>query len=271
MFSYSYIDNFSTDIVQLLLQPFHISPFDMQISIILYVFFRIAYFLQPLYLLFNWSYIHQVLPDFGQALWLTLKISSVGIIAAILVGAVCSVVIFYRILFFSQMAKAYVAFFRNTPLLLHLFFIYFGLPRALNITLSFETTALLGLSLLGGAYMAEAFRSGIEAVAKSQFESGQAIGLNRWQMARYIILPQAVSYCVPALGANCIFLFKETSVFTAIAGTDVTTIAINFISNDGHTNNNLLLLVMAYLVVIVPFIFVLSYVEKRVRRAEFGN
>lgn len=221
--------------------------------------------------MFSWSYIQQVLPSFEQALWLTLKISAVGIIASIFIGALCSIVIFYRIAVFSQLAKGYVAFFRNTPLLLHLFFIYFGLPRAFNITLSFETTALLGLSLLGGAYMAEAFRSGIEAVAKSQFESGQAIGLNRWQMVRYIILPQALSYCVPALGANCIFLFKETSVFTAIAGTDVTTIAINFISNGGPTNDNLLLLVLSYLVVIVPFIFILSYVEKRVRRAEFGN
>ncbi|MFD1261476.1 amino acid ABC transporter permease [Entomomonas asaccharolytica] len=221
--------------------------------------------------MFNWSYIHQVLPTFEHALWLTVKISAVGILAAIIIGAVCSIVIFYRITVVSAIAKGYVAFFRNTPLLLHLFFIYFGLPRAFKITLSFEVTALIGLSLLGGAYMAEAFRSGIEAVAKSQFESGQAIGLNRLQMIRYIVLPQAISYCVPALGANCIFLFKETSVFTAIAGTDITTIAINFISNDGHSNENLLLLVVAYLIVILPFILLLSYIEKRMRHAEFGN
>lgn len=220
---------------------------------------------------FNWSYIQQVLPTFEHALWLTVKISAVGILAAIVLGALCALVIFYKVTILSSIAKGYVAFFRNTPLLLHLFFIYFGLPRALNITLSFEVTALLGLSLLGGAYMAEAFRSGIEAVAKSQFESGQAIGLNRYQMIRYIILPQAISYCVPALGANCIFLFKETSVFTAIAGTDVTTIAINFISNDGHSNENLLLLVISYLSVILPFVILLSYIEKRMRHAEFGN
>ena len=219
----------------------------------------------------DFAYILKVLPSLEQALWLTLKISFFGIINATIIGVILSLVIFYRIMIVSNIAQAYVAFFRNTPLLLHLFFLYFGLPRAFGIVLSFETTALLGLSLLGGAYMAEAFKGGIEAVAQSQFDSGKALGLSRLQMIRYIILPQAFSYCIPALGANCIFLFKETSVFTAIAGTDITTVVVNYISNLGHTNENLLLLVIAYVIVILPFTFVLSYLEKRVRYAEFGS
>ena len=221
--------------------------------------------------MFSWSYIVDVLPSFEQALWLTLKISFIGILVALVIGALCSLAIFYRLPVYSRIARIYIAFFRNTPLLLHLFFIYFGFPRAFDIKLSFEATALIGLSLLGGAYMAEAFRSGLEAVSKSQLESGQAIGLSRWQMVRYLVFPQAFSYCLPALGANCIFLFKETSVFTAIAGTDITTVAINYISNQGHTNENLLLLVIAYLIVILPFVILLSYLERRVRYAEFGN
>lgn len=220
---------------------------------------------------FNWPYIQQVLPTFEQALWLTIKISFFGILMALIIGALCSIVIFYKIKFFSQIAKGYVAFFRNTPLLLHLYFIFYGMPRAFGIVPSFEVTALVGLSLLGGSYMAEAFRGGIEAVAKSQLESGQAIGLSRLQLIRYIILPQAISYSIPALGANCIFLFKETSVFTAIAGTDVTTIAISLINTEGQNSSNLLLLVMSYLVVILPFVILLSYFEKRMRHAEFGN
>lgn len=219
----------------------------------------------------DFSYIVKVLPTLEKALWLTLKISFFGIVSAIILGMILSLVIFYRLPIIARIAQGYVAFFRNTPLLLHLFFLYFGLPRAFGIVLSFETTALLGLSLLGGAYMAEAFKGGIESVAKSQFDSGKAIGLNRLQMIRYIILPQAFSYCIPALGANCIFLFKETSVFTAIAGTDITTVVVNYISNVGHTNENLLLLVIAYVIVILPFTMILSYVEKRVRYAEFGS
>lgn len=139
-----------------------------------------------------------------------------------------------------------------------------------GILLSFETTALIGLSLLGAAYMAEAFKSGITQIAASQLESGKAIGLNRLQITRYIIIPQALSYSVPALGANAIFLFKETSVFTAIAGTDITTVIINLISNVGHTNENLLFLVAAYAIVIIPFTLLLSLLERRLRYAEFG-
>lgn len=216
------------------------------------------------------NYFLEVYPLLQTAFWLTLKISFWGIFNALLLGITMSIVIFYRIPILSQFFNGFIAFFRNTPLLLHLFFLYFGLPRAFGITLSFETTALIGLSLLGSAYMAEAFKSGILHIQQSQFDSGKAIGLNPLQMVRYIIIPQAFTYSIPALGANCIFLFKETSVFTAIAGTDITTVVINLISNDGHTNENLLFLVIAYAIVIIPFTILLTFVEKRARHAEFG-
>lgn len=216
------------------------------------------------------SYFQEVYPLLQTAFWLTLKISFWGILNALLLGIFMSVLIFYRVPVLTPIFNGFIAFFRNTPLLLQLFFLYFGLPRAFGIVMSFETTALIGLSLLGSAYMAEAFKSGISHIAVSQLDSGKAIGLNGFQMARYIIIPQAFSYSVPALGANCIFLFKETSVFTAIAGTDITTIVINLISNDGHTNENLLFLVIAYAIVIIPFTILLTLIEKRARYAEFG-
>lgn len=123
---------------------------------------------------------------------------------------------------------------------------------------------------MGGSYMTESFRSGLDAITTSQKDSVLSLGLKKTQLFRYILLPQAFSYSIPALGANCIFLFKETSVFTAIAGTDVTTMAISLINTEGQTYENLFLLVLSYLVVILPFIVLLSYLEKRFRYAEFG-
>lgn len=216
------------------------------------------------------QYLQEVLPLLETAFWLTLKISFFGILNALILGLAISLVLFFKIPFLTTICQGFIAFFRNTPLLLHLFFLYFGLPRMFGILLSFETTALLGLSLLGAAYMAEAFKGGIAQIASSQLESGKAIGLNRLQIARYIVIPQALSYSIPALGANAIFLFKETSVFTAIAGTDITTVVINLISNVGHTNENLTLLVVAYAIVIIPFTLLLSQLERRLRYAEFG-
>ena len=216
------------------------------------------------------SYFAEVFPTLEVAFWLTLKIAFFGIVNALLLGVIMSVVIFFRIPILTQLFNGFIAFFRNTPLLLQLFFLYFGLPRAFGILLSFETTALLGLSLLGSAYMAEAFKSGIAQIQQIQLDSGKAIGLSRFQLARYIVIPQAFSYSVPALGANCIFLFKETSVFTTIAGTDITTVVINLISNVGHTNENLFFLVIAYAIVIIPFALLLTLIERKVRYAEFG-
>lgn len=211
-----------------------------------------------------------VLPLVISALWVTLKISAFGIAIALILGLAVSLVIFLRVPVLHALGNGYVAFFRNTPLLLHLFFLYFGLPRAFGILLSFETTALLGLSLLGGAYMAEAFKSGLSAIAPIQLDAAKALGINRLQLVRYVLVPQALSYSVPAIGANAIFLFKETSVFTAIAGTDITTVLINQISSVGHTDLNLTLLVLSYMVVIIPMAMLLHYIEKRVRHAEFG-
>lgn len=221
--------------------------------------------------MFDWAYVLKVLPIYERALYLTVKISVYGILLSFVLGALGSIILFYKIKGLSSVIRSYVAFFRNTPLLLHLFFIYYGCPRILGVAPDFELTALIGLSLLGGSYMTEAFLSSIEAVPKFQVEAGQAIGLNKTQLMRYVIFPQALSYSVPALGANCIFLFKETSVFTAIAGTDITTIAIGMINMDYKTNESLLMLVVAYLIVLVPFIILLNYTEKKVRYAEFGR
>ena len=219
----------------------------------------------------DWTYIEGVLPTLTSAFFLTLKISAIGIVIALFLGAVCSMILYRRVPALSALVNGYVAFFRNTPLLLHLFFLYYGLPRISPILLSFETTALIGLSLLGGAFMTESFKSGLSAVRPSQIDAAKAIGLSKWQQMRYVIFPQALSYSVPTLGANAIFLFKETSIFTAIAGTDITTVAIGYINMDYKTYEMLFMLVMAYLVVILPFIFLLNFLEKRVRYAEFGN
>ena len=81
---------------------------------------------------------------------------------------------------------------RNTPLLIQLFFLYFGLPR-IGIVLSSEVCATVGLIFLGGSYMAESFRSGLEAVSQTQQEIGLAIGLTPVQVFRYVVLPPSNS------------------------------------------------------------------------------
>ena len=93
---------------------------------------------------------------------------------------------------------------RNTPLLVQLFFIYYGLPK-IGIQTDPKICGIVGLAFLGGGYMAETFRSGLESVADIQIDSAISLGMNRAQVMWYVIIPQAVSVSVPAFVANIIF------------------------------------------------------------------
>lgn len=119
--------------------------------------------------------------------------------------------------------------------------------------------------------MAEAFRSGLEAVPKSQTESAMSLGMKRMQIFFRIILPQAVATSVPVFCANVIFLIKETSVFSAVALADLVFVAKDLIGISYRTDEALLMLVAAYLVLLLPVSVLCSLIERRVRYAEFGN
>jgi polar amino acid transport system permease protein len=120
------------------------------------------------------------------------------------------------------LATAYVEFVRNIPLLLIVFFVYFGLPlmgvRVLNSVSAF----VFALAIYAGAYMTEIFRAGIEAVSKAYLEAGKAIGLKRMQVIRYVTLPLMFRVVLPSLGNTFISLFKDTSLASAISVHELT-------------------------------------------------
>ena len=152
---------------------------------------------------------------------------------------------------------------RNTPLLIQLFFLYFGLP-SLGIKLSNFSIALLAM-FLGGGYMTEVIRSGLDSISKSQVESGYAIGLNKWQLFRFVVLPQAATISAPALFANFIFLLKETSIVSAIAVPELLYTTTNLISIYYKTSEMLIMLTASYIFLFVPLSFLLSWLERRNR------
>ncbi|SDG32721.1 amino acid ABC transporter membrane protein 1, PAAT family [Fontibacillus panacisegetis] len=219
---------------------------------------------------FDWEFIVESLPLYGDAMWLTVKLAFWGTLFSLVLGLLFSVVLHYKLPVISGVIVAYVELSRNTPLLVQLFFLYYGLPK-IGIHMSEVACAIVGLTFLGGSYMTEAFRSGIEAVSKSQVESGLSIGLSKVQLARYVILPQAYAISIPSLGANAIFLLKETSIVGAIALMDLMNVAKDLIGMHYKTAESLTLLVVSYLILILPLSIVLSWVERKVRYAEFGD
>ena len=217
----------------------------------------------------DWEILLKYLPMYEKAAWLTIQIGFMGVAGATVLGLICAVIQYERIPFLRQITAMYIELSRNTPLLVQLFFIYYGLPK-IGIQTNAEACGVAGLAFLGGSYMAEAFRSGLEAIEPIQTESAYSLGMNRYQTMRYIILPQAMSISVPAFVANVIFLLKETSVFSAISLMDLMFTAKDLIGLYYKTTESLFLLVVFYLILLLPISILGSLLERRLRYAGFG-
>ncbi len=218
----------------------------------------------------NFEVLQSYLPIFYEAFLLTVKIGWIGIGLSFLLGFAGAFVRYFHIPVLSTIVKCYVELFRNTPLLVQLFFIYYGLP-ALGIRISAEVCGAVGLGLLGGSYMIESLRSGLEAIPYIQTESAMSLGMSKSGLFIHVVLPQAISISVPAIVANVIFLLKETSVFSAISLMDLMFTAKDLIGLYYNTTETLVLLVIFYIIMLLPVSIAGSLIEKKARFKMFGD
>ena len=218
----------------------------------------------------DWDFILQYRELYIDAAWLTIRTAALGILGALLLGMICGMIRYCRIPVLRRIIGMYIELSRNTPLVIQLFFLYFGLPR-MGITLESETCAVTGLIFLGGSYMAETFRSGLEAVGTIQTESALSLGFRKMQIFFYILLPQAAAVAVPGIGANVMFLLKETSVFSIVALADLMYVAKDLIGLYYKTDEALFLLTVSYLIILLPVSALFSLLERRLRYAGYGN
>lgn len=218
----------------------------------------------------DWSYVQEIIPRFVQAALVTLRLSAWGVSLSLLLGLAVALVTSYRVRPFDRLARAYIELSRNTPLLIQLFFLYYGLPK-IGIHWDGFTCGVIALTFLGGSYMAEALRAGLQAVPRGQVESARAIGLRRAQILRHVVLPQALAIALPALTANALFLVKETSVINAVSVAELLFVTKDIIGTDYMTNEALFMLLVSYLVLLLPLSWLAAWVEKRMRRAEYGG
>lgn len=218
----------------------------------------------------SWTIIQQSLPNFIQGFKLTLWLSFIGIVGAIVVGIFSSLIQYFKVPVISRIISAYVELARNTPLLIQLFFLYYAFP-VMGIKFSATVCGIIGLIFLGGAYMADGFTGGFNGVSKTQLDAGKALGMSRLQLARYVVFPQGFALSVPALAANIIFLIKETSIFSVIAIPELTNTALDLIGMYYRSNEYLFVLVVAYAIILIPLIIFLNWLERRVRYGTFGN
>ena len=210
----------------------------------------------------DWAFVSRYAPFFVTGAEMTLFISVFGIALAILTGLVCAAIETARIPVLRQIVRVYIEVSRNTPLLVQLYFLYFGLPE-LGFVWSAEMCAIIGLGFLGGSYMSEAMRAGLEAVPQIQRENAYMLGLSSRQTMLHVVIPQAISTSIPGVVANVIFLIKESSVVSAIALADVMYMAKDLIGMYYTTYEALFLLIVTYLIILLPISIIGTWLERR--------
>lgn len=161
------------------------------------------------------SFALSVFPQIAQGLEATVLITIAGTIIAMCLGLGLAIMRRSRVKWISLPAEAFVEFVRDTPLLVQLYFLYFGLP-VFGINLSALVTGMIGIGINYSAYTAEVYRAGIESIPRGQWEAAQALNFSHGQTWVRIILPQAIRKVIPALGNYLIAMFKDTPILASI-------------------------------------------------------
>lgn len=158
---------------------------------------------------------------------ITLEISALSLLFALAVGVAVGIVASSRFALPRAAARLYVEFVRSVPLLVLIFFVYYGLPLMFSINPSPYQAATIALSVYGGAYMVEAVRAGIQSVGRNQWEAARALSIGYWRTMAHIVAPQAIRVTLPAAVGIFISLLKGSSVASIIGFVELLQTSIN--------------------------------------------
>jgi polar amino acid transport system permease protein len=180
---------------------------------------------------FDLDYLMAQWPALLDGLVMTLRVSLLAIGLSLVIGVVGGAVRLFRVPLLGQLATLYVEVIRNTPILVQLFFIFYGLP-AVGLGLSLFWSGVLCLSLWAGAYQVENLRGGLATVERGMREASLALNLKPWQYFCLIALPIAVRTALPAVLNTAISLLKNSSYLQAIGLAELTFVAVDRIATD---------------------------------------
>lgn len=173
---------------------------------------------------FNFDVVYNNLPLLLYGAGLTLLLSVETMVCGLVIGVIGASLQLYGGRWTRRLIKAWIEVFRNTPLIVQLFIIYFGLPQ-FGMRLDANEAALIGMSIYLGAFATEIIRAGIESIPRTQIEAGRALGLRPLLIFRFIILRPAFRAVFPALGAQFILIMLATSVVSTISADELASIA----------------------------------------------
>ncbi|HWQ78578.1 MAG TPA: amino acid ABC transporter permease [Anaerovoracaceae bacterium] len=193
---------------------------------------------------------------------ISIKIYVVTIIFSLPLGMLCAMGKLSRVVPLRWLLEIYTWVFRGTPLLLQLFFVYFGLPLIIGVQFSKEVAACIAFVVNYTAYFTEIFRAGIQSIDRGQYEAAKALGMDYKLTMRRIIMPQAIKVILPPTGNEAVTLIKDTALCSAIALGDMLRNAKSMVNSHVSVEGYLIAAVI-YLLMTFVIINVFKYIEKR--------
>jgi polar amino acid transport system permease protein len=197
-------------------------------------------------------------------LWMTLKLTLICVILGCTLGFLVGLARTSRSMVLRAISSVYVEFFRGTPVLIQLFWIFFCLPLILGIELSNLASGVIALTLYMGAITSETFRASLKSVGPEQLDACIALGLPRRIQVTNVILPQAVLRAIPTLLSNCVSLFKESALVSAVGMADLMFVGQNISNNTARPVEVLTIVALIYFVIAFPLTRAVSLIERRI-------
>jgi len=213
---------------------------------------------------FDWSAIWDNRGALAEGLWRTIQVSVIGIALATAIGLALGAIRAYRIPVLSQLGGVYVEIIRNTPILVQIFMLFYGLPT-LSPHLRFTpfTTACLAVTLWGGAFNTENFRAGFEAVSYSYREAGLALGFSRIATFFRVTLPIGGRIALPSTINTHVSVLKNTSLMTAIGFQELTTTSRSISASNFRDVEMLTTIAVVYLALVWGLSSLMRLLERR--------
>lgn len=211
----------------------------------------------------NWSVIPQNLPLFLEGVRLTLTISALSLVLSLPIGIFAGLCRVSRNRVIAFLSACYVEFFRGVPLLVLLIWIFFVLGRFLR--LGAYWSAIVGLAIFSGAFVAEVVRAGIQAVPKGQMEAARASGMTYIQAMKLVILPQAIRKVLPPLASQFIILIKDSSLVSVISVVDLTLIGKNLVATTFRSLEVWSFIALLYFVMTFGLSKIIALLERKFR------
>jgi His/Glu/Gln/Arg/opine family amino acid ABC transporter permease subunit len=220
---------------------------------------------------FDWGVVRDAWPHLLSGLGITLQIAAITIVLSMTLAIPVAVARMSNIEIVRWVAQIYIEIFRCTPMLVQLFWIYYALPALTGVTIPGYASAVIALTANLTAFMAEAYRSGFQAVPVEQIEAGKMLRLSRLQQLRYIIVPQALRQQIPVILSLNISMFKDTALVSTIAVHD-----LMFRANTAATETYRALeffttVALVYFAIAFPVSLLTSYLERRGQLARAGR